>query len=227
MGCGVRPCKGLGSDWALGRLGEDRRWHCSHGHPSGCLCPLATLPFLPQLPCPHCVPVPVGSTLLTHHPVGAQGPSSLYNRPANRKKTHPCCVCTEDIRLWEEGKSCLTSHTGWLPALQRDGQGCGLALGLAGSETHREPQEQKTCSPCSSLAWQPVCPGLHRCFLPAGPSRSGMAPVTHLSAAAPRFVPLLARHTASPDSPCGATGAFPEFSNALHTEAPCLCFNET
>lgn len=115
--------------------------------------PLGNSSSAPQLPCGHSVPIPVGSTLLTHHPVGAQGASSLYKRPAGRKKTHPCCVCT-DIHLWEEGKSCLISHAGWLPALQRDGQGYGLVLGLAGSETHREPQEEKSCSPCSSLAWQ-------------------------------------------------------------------------
>lgn len=151
--------------------------------------PLVTFPFLPQLPCPHCAPTPVGSMLLTHYSVGAQGPSSLYQRSANRKKTHPGYVCTEDISLWEEGKSCLISQAGWLPALQRDGQGYGLALGLAGSETHREPQEQKTRSPCSSLAWQLVCPGLHRCFLLAGPARSGMACATHLSAVSTTFSP--------------------------------------
>lgn len=220
---------GSGSDWALGRLGEDRRWHCSHGHPSCCLHPLVSLPFVPQLPCPHSVPIPWGArfspiTLCTDAQMKAHGPSSPYNRSANRKKMHPCYVCTEDISLWEEGKSCLISHTGWLPALQRDGQGCGLVLGLAGSETHHEPQEQKTRSPCPSLAWQLVCPGLHRCFLLAGPAHSGMARVTPLSAAPPRFLPLLARHMASPDSPCRATRAHPEFSPTLHMEA---AFNET
>lgn len=93
-----------------------------------------------------------------------------------------------------------------------------MALGLAASETHREPQEQKTCSPCSSLTWQLVCPGLNRCFLLAGPAHSDMACATHLPAVPPRFLPLLARHMASPDSPCRATRAHPRFSHALHME---------
>lgn len=74
--------------------------------------------------------------------------SSPYGRSASRKGTHPDSVCTE-----EKGKSCLISHSGWLPALQIDGhcgQGDALVWELAGSETQCEPQE-KTCSPCSSL----------------------------------------------------------------------------
>lgn len=132
MGCGVRIYKGSGSVWALGRLGEDRRWHCSHGHPCCCLHPLVTLPFLPQLPCPHCVPISVGSTSLTYPTVGAQGAPPLYSRGADRKK-HILAVFAQRVSVCGR-KSCLISQAGWLPALQGDGQGYGLALGLAGSK---------------------------------------------------------------------------------------------
>lgn len=178
--------------------------------------PLGDYSFPSSAPLPSLCPNPCGEHASHLSPCGVTRAFIPVQRVSRQKEMHPS---TEVISLWEEGKSCLISHTGWLPALQRDGQGYGLVLGLAGSETHHEPQEQKTCSPCSSLAWQLVCPGLHRCFLLAGPAHSGIARVTPLSAAPPHFLPLLARHMASPDSPCGATRAHPEFSHTLHMEA--------
>lgn len=83
----------------------------------------------------------------------------------------------------------------------------GLVSGLAGSETQREPLEQKTHGPRSSLAQQLERPDLHGCSLPAGPARSDVGRVTHLSAVPPHFLPLPTRHTPSPDSPHGATRA--------------------
>lgn len=37
--------------WALGKLCENKGWHCSQGHPRCCLCTLMALPFLPLLSC--------------------------------------------------------------------------------------------------------------------------------------------------------------------------------
>lgn len=144
-----------------------------------CLHPLVTLPFFPQLPCPHCVSQSLW---------GAQfSPVTLQRH----KGLHPC---TTDQPA--ERKRILTMFAQRILVCGRKGRvalflmqaGCQLCremvramvLCWAASETHCEPQEQKTRSPCSSLTWQLVCPGLHGCFLLAGPARSGMACVTHL-----------------------------------------------
>lgn len=103
------------------------------------------------------------------------------------------------------------------------GQGYGLASGLAGSETQREPREQKTRRPCSSPALWLERPDLHGCSIPEGPARSGIAHVTDLSAGPPLFLPLPARHVLSSDSPCGATRVRSLIqrlaSHTLHAEA--------
>jgi len=89
MGCGVKPCKGTAGGWASGRLGEDRRWHCSGGHRHCCLRTLVALPFLPLV------------SLILMLLAGDEGlrASSPYSRSAIGKETRPDGVVTEAISL--------------------------------------------------------------------------------------------------------------------------------
>lgn len=90
MGCGVRPCKGTGSNWALGRLGEDRRWYCSRGHPCRCPRTMVALPFLPPLSCPPVCPHPCGERASRLSPRGRMRGSRhrprMAGQPAERKR---------------------------------------------------------------------------------------------------------------------------------------------
>lgn len=90
MGCGVRPCKGTGSNWSSGRLGEDRRRYCSRGHPCRCPRTMVALPFLPPLSCPPVCPHPCGERACRLSPRGrirgSRHRPRMAGHPAERKR---------------------------------------------------------------------------------------------------------------------------------------------